>query len=82
MTLAAVVAQLGDRQVVTALCAAAGQSCRDLRARGRDAPVPTELCGTVRTASRSPVYCRYTLTEHTPFAAFAQHYERYPTVAS
>ncbi|WP_430501310.1 hypothetical protein ACQRWP_06920 [Micromonospora trifolii] len=46
MTLTAVIAaQQDDRKVVTTLCAAAGLSCRDLRARRRDASVPTDLRG-------------------------------------
>ncbi|GAB4060640.1 hypothetical protein [Catellatospora paridis] len=46
MTLAAVTAaQKDDRNVVTALCSAAGLSYRDLRARVRDASVPTDLRG-------------------------------------
>jgi hypothetical protein len=46
VTLAAVIAaQQDDRNVVTALCAAAGLSYRDLRARVRDASVPTDLRG-------------------------------------
>ncbi|MEU8419334.1 hypothetical protein AB0C15_00465 [Micromonospora sp. NPDC048835] len=46
VTLAAVIAaQQDDRNVVTALCAAAGLSYRDLRARVRGASVPTDLCG-------------------------------------
>ncbi|MBE8520721.1 hypothetical protein ILP97_25095 [Amycolatopsis sp. H6(2020)] len=44
VTLAAVIAaQEDDRNVVTALCAAAGLSYRDLRARVHDASVPTDL---------------------------------------
>lgn len=46
VTLAAVIAaQQDDRNVVTALCAAAGLSYRDLRARVRDTSVPTDLRG-------------------------------------
>ncbi|MGC4815057.1 hypothetical protein ACLQ29_31465 [Micromonospora sp. DT228] len=46
VTLAAVIsAQHDDRNVVTALCAAAGLSYRDLRARVQDASVPTDLRG-------------------------------------
>ncbi|MEU5673230.1 hypothetical protein ABZ749_23285 [Micromonospora sp. NPDC047753] len=46
VTLAAVIAaQHDDRNVVTALCAAAGLSYRDLRARVRGTSVPTDLRG-------------------------------------